>query len=194
VEDDYDGEFRLDGAPLAALRSGAGAGAEHVFYVGTFSKCMLPSLRLGFIMAPRWAVSALVTAKNCQDWHCPVPLQAAVAAFVGEGHLARHVRRMRQVYRERRTALVTALRAHTGGRMQPIESGYGMHLAAWLPGGVDAAALERELDGVGVRLHALDRYGTGPAARPGVVLGYGVAEPGELARAMTLLGDALRRH
>ncbi|HEY2404208.1 MAG TPA: PLP-dependent aminotransferase family protein, partial [Steroidobacteraceae bacterium] len=90
VEDDYDGEFRFEGSPLPALR--AHEASDVVFYVGTFSKCMLPSLRLGFIIAPDWARPALVAAKNCLDWHCSMPIQLGVAAFIAEGHLAHHVR------------------------------------------------------------------------------------------------------
>ena len=90
VEDDYDGEFRHDGTALQALRSTDAA--DVVFYVGTFSKCMLPALRLGFLVAPDWALGALVLAKNCLDWHCSTPTQLAVAGFIADGHLARHIR------------------------------------------------------------------------------------------------------
>jgi GntR family transcriptional regulator/MocR family aminotransferase len=86
VEDDYDGEFRFDGAPLEALRSSDSS--DVVCYVGTFSKCMLSSLRLGFIVAPDWAIPALVAAKNSADWHCSTPVQLAVSNFIAEGHLA----------------------------------------------------------------------------------------------------------
>src|SRR5271156_664091 len=89
VEDDYDGEFRYEGSFVEALRTSASA--DVVFYVGTFSKCMLPSLRLGFIAAPRWAMRTLIAVKNCLDWHCSTPIQSSVAGFIAEGHLARHV-------------------------------------------------------------------------------------------------------
>jgi GntR family transcriptional regulator / MocR family aminotransferase len=107
VEDDYDGEFRFEGSPLMALR--AHQASDVVFYVGTFSKCMLPSLRLGFMIAPDWARPALVAAKNCLDWHCSMPIQLGVAAFIAEGHLARHVRKMRRVYQQRRQLLLQIL-------------------------------------------------------------------------------------
>ena len=93
IEDDYDGEFRYEGSPLAALRTAEAA--DVVFYVGTFSKCMLSALRLGFIVAPGWAIKTLTAAKNCLDWHCATPVQSAVAGFIAEGHLTRHVRKMR---------------------------------------------------------------------------------------------------
>jgi GntR family transcriptional regulator / MocR family aminotransferase len=98
IEDDYDGEFRYEGSPLEALRTGDAE--DVVCYVGTFSKCMLPSLRLGFIVAPGWALRSLISAKNCMDWHCPMPMQMGVARFIAEGHLERHVRRLRRIYGE----------------------------------------------------------------------------------------------
>src|SRR6185437_5755169 len=128
VEDDYDGEFRYDGAALEALRGNDAA--EVVFYVGTFSKCMLPALRLGFVVAPGWALRTLIAAKNCVDWHCSTPLQMGVAAFIAGGHLARHVRRMRHIYKQRRHLLLTALTADLGRWLEPIPSFYGMHIAA----------------------------------------------------------------
>ena len=85
VEDDYDGEFRYEGSPLEALRTSDAA--DVVFYVGTFSKCMLSALRLGFIIAPAWAMPTLVAAKNCLDWHCSTPVQMGVAGFIAEATL-----------------------------------------------------------------------------------------------------------
>jgi GntR family transcriptional regulator/MocR family aminotransferase len=91
-------------ATLTALR--AHEASDVVFYVGTFSKCMLPALRMGFIVAPEWAMQTLVAAKNCLDWHCSTPVQVGVAGFIAGGHLSRHVRRMREIYRQRRQLLL----------------------------------------------------------------------------------------
>jgi GntR family transcriptional regulator/MocR family aminotransferase len=189
VEDDYDGEFRFDGAPLSALRTNDAA--DHVFYVGTFSKCMLPSLRLGFVIAPAWAMPALVTAKNCQDWHCPTFLQLGVGAFVAEGHLTRHVRRMRQIYRQRRKVVLDALRQRFAGRLTAIPSTYGMHVTALLGPGADAARLAAGMVHAGFRLHTLDRYYLAAPRQPGIVLGYGVAHEDELLAALRQLAALL---
>ena len=122
IEDDYDGEFRYEDNPLAALRTPEAA--DVVFYVGTFSKCMLPALRLGFVVAPEWAMPTLVAAKNCLDWHCPVPMQMGVAAFIAEGHLAQHVRKMR-----RSTATAAPAGGYAAGKLRRvvalIPQGYG---------------------------------------------------------------------
>ena len=128
VEDDDDGEFRFAGSPPTASR--AHKVSDVVFYVGTFSKCMLPSLRLGFIIAPDWARRALVAAKNCLDWHCSIPVQLGVAAFIAEGHLARHVRKMRRVYQQRRQLLMQILNQDFSRWLQQIPSHYGMHISA----------------------------------------------------------------
>ncbi|MGZ5198603.1 MAG: MocR-like pyridoxine biosynthesis transcription factor PdxR [Telluria sp.] len=189
VEDDYDGEFRFDGAPLSALRTNEAA--DHVFYVGTFSKCMLPALRLGFLIAPAWAMPALVTAKNCLDWHCPSFLQMGVGAFVADGHLTRHVRKMRQIYRQRRKVVLDALRQDFAGRLAPIPSAYGMHVTALLAPGQDAAGVAAGMRDAGFRMHTLDRYYVGAGRRPGLVFGYGIADQAQLESALRLLSRLL---
>jgi GntR family transcriptional regulator/MocR family aminotransferase len=189
VEDDYDGEFRFDGAPLSALRTHEAA--DHVFYVGTFSKSMLPALRLGFVIAPAWAMPSLVTAKNCLDWHCPSFLQMGVGAFVADGHLTRHVRKMRQLYRQRRKVVLDALRQKFTGKLNVIPSAYGMHITALLPDGYDAGGLAAGMLGAGFRMHTLDRYYMAKAGRPGLVFGYGIANQGELEEALDFLATLL---
>src|SRR5262249_49635926 len=120
VEDDYDGEFRFAGRPLDALQT-LDRG-EAVFYVGTFSKSLFPALRVGFVVTPPWARPALVRAKRLTDWHGPVLAQDTLAPFIAEGHLARHVRKMRRIYGERRAVLLSALARHCAGRVMPIPS------------------------------------------------------------------------
>jgi GntR family transcriptional regulator/MocR family aminotransferase len=189
VEDDYDGEFRYEGSPLEALK--AADAADAVFYVGTFSKCMLPSLRLGFIVAPDWATRTLIAAKNAMDWHCSTPLQVTVAAFIADGHLARHVRGMRDLYGARRQLLRDALDGPLTNWLEPVPSFYGMHLTAIARPGVDVeAAATRALD-AGVKIHTLDRYHLGTPARAGLVFGYGAADPPQLALGVETLCKAL---
>ena len=188
VEDDYDGEFRYDGAPLEALRTHSSA--DQVFYVGTFSKCMLPSLRLGFIVAPRWAMPALTAAKNAVDWHCPTPMQLAVAAFVREGHLARHVRRMRQTYGKRREFMLELLAGDLRGRFVAIESCYGMHVTA-LAERDDCETVSKALQGRGFEVHSLGRYHLGQPVRSGLIFGLGVADKAQLQELAPVLRDRL---
>ncbi|HTD59018.1 MAG TPA: PLP-dependent aminotransferase family protein [Gemmatimonadaceae bacterium] len=190
VEDDYDGEFRFGERPLQSLR--ASDAADVVFYVGTFSKCMLPSLRLGFVVVPDWARRTLVAAKNCLDWHCSTPLQTGVSAFIREGHLSRHIRRMRQTYSRRRQLLFALLRRDFSDLLEPIPSLYGMHVAAWARDGVDLDAAVQALAGRSVKIHTLERYHLTPSPRPGLVFGYGVVDLPEIERGLAALRKVLR--
>jgi len=189
VEDDYDGEFRLAGSPLPALRTLAAVDA--VCYVGTFSKCMLPSLRLGFVVPPSWMRDALVAAKNCADWHCPTALQAGVASFIRGGHLARHVRRMREVYARRKQRLVDRLQSNFAGRVAAVPSNYGMHVCAAVPDDWDVEKLCAQMSGAGVALHGLHRYYAGAASLAGLVFGLGVADEDAIDRGVRLLRRAV---
>jgi GntR family transcriptional regulator/MocR family aminotransferase len=189
IEDDYDGEYRFDGSPIEALKA-ADNGAV-VFYVGTFSKCMLSSLRLGFIVAPDWAMRALVAAKNAQDWHCSTQLQVTVAAFIADGHLARHVRNMRSVYGRRRDLLRRELNGPLAKWLEPIPSVYGMHTTAIARSGVDVESAAAQLLRDGIRIHTLKRYELGEPARTGLVFGYGAAAPAQLALGIRKLCQAL---
>jgi GntR family transcriptional regulator/MocR family aminotransferase len=190
IEDDYDGEFRYEGSPLEALR--AADAADVVFYVGTFSKCMLSALRLGFVIAPDWAMRTLIAAKNCMDWHCSTPVQNGVAAFIAEGHLAQHVRKMRDIYKQRRELLLNFLQKELGEWLDPIPSLYGMHVAAAARAPLDFDAVAEHLLRHHVKIHSFSRYYLGPAAREGLIFGYGAVDLPEMTRGLSRLRDALR--
>jgi GntR family transcriptional regulator/MocR family aminotransferase len=168
VEDDYDSEFRFGGTPSEPLGSLDVSG--RVLYVGSFSKVMLPTLRLGFVVVPPSLRPAFRVAKYLTDWHTGLPQQAALAAFLEEGLLAAHIRRMRRVYRARHARITTALARDFTGLLTPVPSAAGLHLSVTLPDGTDDRGLARRAasDGVGVlSLSAFGRSG------PGLVLGYG---------------------
>jgi len=191
IEDDYDGEFRYGASPLEALRGAASA--EHVFYVGSFSKSMLPALRLGFVVAPGWAMPALVTAKNANDWHCASPMQMAVGEFLCGGHLARHIRRVRRTYLARREHLVGLIARRLGDAVTIVPSSYGLHLAMIARDAIDCERVGAALAARGVMLHALQRYYLGPADRSGFVVGFAAVELGALDIAVALLGEEISR-
>ena len=179
VEDDYDGEFRFAGRPLDALQT-LDRG-EAVFYVGTFSKSLFPALRLGFVIAPPWARGALVAAKQLSDWHAPVVSQDVLAAFIGEGHLARHVRRMRKVYSERREILQSALRAHCGRHLRVVGIGAGLHLATYLAHRLSAAALIHRAREAGIAIGTIQRFAAADRKSDGLVFGYGAIASRDIA-------------
>jgi GntR family transcriptional regulator/MocR family aminotransferase len=190
IEDDYDGEFRYEGSPLPALRTAQAA--DVVFYVGTFSKCMLSALRLGFIVAPGWAMRTLTAAKNCLDWHCPTPIQSAVAGFIAEGHLTRHVRKMRDIYKQRRQLLLQSVKDKLSPWLNPIPSFYGMHIAALAHPGADLEAVAHALLQQQVKIHTLSRYFLGPQTQVGLVFGYGTVDLSEIRRGVSVLRKALQ--
>lgn len=158
IEDDYDGEFRYVGRPLASLQgldADRSASADRpaangrVLYVGTFSKTLCPALRLGYLIVPPPLVDAFAGAKSASVGHTASVEQAVLADFIDDGHYARHVRRMRLVYAERQAALVAAAAVHLSEWVDLRPSPAGMHLVGWLRG--DAArrgTSDRELSDV----------------------------------------------
>ena len=191
IEDDYDGEFRYEGSPLEALR--AADAADIVFYVGTFSKCMLSSIRLGFVVAPDWAIRTLITAKNALDWHCATPVQTAVAAFIAEGHLSHHVRKMRELYQRRRQLLLEVIERDLGEWLEPIPSFYGMHVAALARGALILDGTVEELLQHNVKIHSLRRYYLGTPVSEGLVIGYGAVDLRQMEQGLEALRKALQR-
>lgn len=188
IEDDYDGEFRFGGRPLDALQTLDRA--DSVFFVGTFSKSLFPALRLGFVVAPAWARRALVAARQLSGWHSTLPAQDTLAAFIQEGHLARHIRKMRKVYGQRREALLEALTRHCAERLEPIASQAGLHLAAWLAPGIRLDGLLRRARELGIGVEGLDRFATGPI-RPGLSFGYGMIEAAKIEEGVRGLAKAM---
>jgi len=125
IEDDYDSEYRYSGSPLPALQ---GLAEEvPVIYCGTFSKVMFPGLRIGYVIVPDSLVAAFTRAKRLADNYTPLLQQLALREFIAEGHLERHIRRMRRLYGNRREALLTALRKHFGDGAIVEGDDAGMH-------------------------------------------------------------------
>jgi GntR family transcriptional regulator/MocR family aminotransferase len=141
LEDDYDSEYRYSGPPLPAMHSLAGGG--RVIYVGTFSNVMFPGLRIGYVVVPADLVEPFTRAKWLAGFTTPLE-QAALADFMGEGHLDRHVRRMRVLYRQRRDVLLDALRRQFGSDATIRGDAAGIHMTvAFRPGSGIARRAER---------------------------------------------------
>ena len=128
VEDDYSSEYRYSGPPLPSMQGLAGD--VPVIYIGTFSKVMFPGLRIGYMIAPPGLVKTITRVKWLQDRNTPVLEQKALYDFMHEGHLERHIRRMRRLYGGRREALVAALVRHFGDGVRILGDDAGMHLMA----------------------------------------------------------------
>lgn len=189
VEDDYDAEYRYDGAPIASLQSLA---PEHVAYIGTCSKILAPGLRLGWLIVPDRLAGEQATAHAVTDAQPSVITQASYANLLERGDVDRHLRRTRRVYRARRAALMQALAAELPElRVQGASS--GLHVMAWLPptaeeATVSARARERGLLVVG--LH--DECAVFAPSAAGLVLGYGSIAESAIPAAIRELAACVR--
>lgn len=189
IEDDYDGEFRFGGRPLDALQTLDRDG--RVFYVGTFSKSLFPSLRLGFVVVPAWAREALVAAKLGADTHTDPVSQAVLAAFIRDGHLARYVRRMRGIYEARRDALLQGLHDDLAPWLAPIASEAGLHLAARLRDPGQIAGVMAKVREFAPGAQSSNDYAMNLLPQPAVAFGYGVMDADAIPQALQRLGRAL---
>ena len=192
VEDDYDSEYRFSGRPLEALQGLDRAG--RVLYIGTFSKVLFPSLRLGYVVAPPALLTGLVAAHRLIAVHLPLLEQLALADFLAEGYFARHVRRMRQRYQERRDALVDALRRELGDKLNVIVPEAGMHLVVLLPSGMSAQAVAQRAAASGLHILPISHFSLRSLSRDGLVLGFASASPQELRAGIQTLALALQAH
>lgn len=189
LEGDYDSEYRYESLPVAALQ-GLDRDAR-VIYIGTFSKVLFPALHLGYLALPAGVVARFAAVRETSD-NFPANLyQAVLADFIAEGHFARHLRKMRQLYRERRDALVEAIAAELGGELRVRGGQAGMHLPATLRPGVDDRRLAAEAARRGLWIMPLSSCYLGAAAEPGLVLGYGGTGAGELREGVRRLREVL---
>ena len=190
VEDDYDSEFRWSDQPVEPLQSLDRDG--RVVYVGTFSKSLLPALRIGFVVPPRSLQDALRDAKRVTTWEGDLTTQGALAEFLAEGHHAAHVRRAAKVYRERRRALLEGL-ARLDDLLEVVPSVAGLHVSGRFrdPATDDLAAVAR-VAARGVRVEALSAYHREQPVRPGLALGFAGVEADAVPDALTRLEAAVR--
>jgi len=189
LEDDYDSEFRYVGRPLAALQ-GLDT-ANRVIYLGTFSKVLFPALRLGYLVVPPDLVGAFIAAHLFTDMHCPVLEQSVLAAFINEGHFARHIRRMRLLYSERQAALVNLVEQELAGLLDIQPAAAGMHLIGWLPWGWDDRQVARAAASASVDVSPLSLYSLEAGERPGILLGYTAVDAQEMRAGIHRLASAL---
>jgi len=184
LEDDYDGEYRYEERPLQALQGMDVSG--RVIYLGTFGKILFPSLRLGYAVLPPGLVPAFVASRAADDGAPPLLEQLVLADFLRGEHFARHLRRMRLVYRERRNALLDALAACCATRLTPGPAGAGIHLAAALDRGSDRAIAKRAAEH-GLTAFALSEFALEPGGPGGLVLGFAGWSPARIRNAVDLL-------
>jgi GntR family transcriptional regulator/MocR family aminotransferase len=178
LEDDYDSEFRYAESPNPSLQGADTDG--RVIYVGTLSKVMFPALRLGFLVIPEDLVAIFATVRNANDTFASMLYQLVLTDFIREGHFARHIRKMRSLYAQRRQALVTAIVAMLPGALQVVGDQAGMQLLALLPQGADDVRIANEAARRGIAVKALSQCCIKPAKRTGLILGFGNISPREI--------------
>lgn len=180
IEDNYDAEYRYDRAPLTSLHA---LDPQRVIAAGSASKCLSPALRLGWLAVPSSIADSLAEAKAMMDLGAPTLPQATLARFISGGHLDRHIRRTRSVYRQRRDALIDAL----GGRFDIAGIAAGLHVLIRLDPDLvtdqDEQTIAAAARAAGLEAQPLSLYRHRPGP-PGLVLGYGTRTPDHLRRAV----------
>jgi len=182
IEDDYDSEYRFESMPISSLQ-GLDRNAR-VIYIGTFSKVLFPSLRLGYIVIPQDLVDHFVAVRSAMDIFPPYLYQEVITDFMREGHFARHIRRMRLLYGERRTALVNNLREHFGSTLELHGAQAGMHLAVTLPQGLSDHEIATRAASKGLWLFPLSPSYLGESPRQGFILGFSNIAAQEMSSAV----------
>lgn len=187
IEDDYDSEFRFGGRPLEPLQTIDSAG--RVVYVGTFSKTLLPTLRLAFMVVPPSLREAAHKAKFVTDWHTATIAQSALAQFIDEGAFARHIRRVSRIYSERHAMLTAEIKRNFGDHLDLVPSSTGLHITACARGAsaddIDAIVSRAFELGVAIDTMSPCRVDRKPPA--GFVLGYGAIETARIAEGLRRL-------
>jgi GntR family transcriptional regulator / MocR family aminotransferase len=185
IEDDYDSEYRFESMPISSLQ-GLDRNAR-VIYIGTFSKVLFPSLRLGYLVIPPDLMDHFVAVRIAMDIFPPYLHQEVITDFMREGHFARHIRRMRLLYSERRTALVENIRDQFGSRLEVHGSQAGMHLTVTLPKGLSDWEIAVRAARKGLWLWPLSPSYLNSVPRQGFILGFGNTPAEEMANSVALL-------
>ena len=189
VEDDYDGEFRYDGHPLESLQGLDRQG--RVIYVGTFSRTVFPSLRIGYLIVPKNLVSSFSAAKWLSDRHTATLEQQALAEFISSGIYERHLRRQRRRNAARRRVLLESIAKYLGAAVAVTGAGAGAHVVLWLTRGVREETVITQAAERSVGIYGVSRYFLRASARNGVLLGYSRMREAEIREGIRRLGEIL---
>jgi GntR family transcriptional regulator/MocR family aminotransferase len=189
VEDDYDSEYRYESMPIASLQ-GLDRHAR-VIYIGTFSKVLFSSLRLGYMVVPPDLVDRFSSVRLSMDLGPPDMYQAVLTDFISEGHFARHIRRMRLLYAERRSALVASLHKELGPRFEVLGGQAGMHFAVTLPPGFHDQEITVKAARQNLCVWPLSPAYLGNKPRQGLLLGFGNTAVEDIPANVRKLRDVL---
>ena len=192
-EDDYDSEYRYSGRPVPALQGLDRSGV--VIFAGSFSAVLFPALRLGYLVVPQEMVEVFAAAESVSTHHPPLLEQAVLCDFIAEGHFARHIRRMRELYAERLSVLLECARQKLADTLEISKVEAGLQTIGWLRPGFSADQVSQLAAARNVEVVPVNRYAFGRSRREGVVLGFAAVDPGELRRGVDALAQILKaRH
>lgn len=189
IEDDYNSEFRYSGRPLASLQGLDKTG--RVIYIGTFSKTIFPSLRIGCAVVPPELVDVFTSARALNDVHSSLIEQAILAEFIAEGHFARHVRRMRSLYEKRQKFLVSECEKELSGLLEVRKADAGMHLVGWLTEGASDRIIAEKAAEKGLIIAPISSYSTKQIPRGGFILGYTAFDEAQIKNGVIKLKSCL---
>ena len=189
VEDDYDSEFRYDGAPVRSLFE---LDSTRVIYVGTFSKVMFPSLRLGYLVLPAELVGQFLEWKRLGDHHSNSIYQLALARFIESGELEKHILRMKKVYAKRRRMLLELLQQLFPGQVSCYGDAAGLHVVAAFRGVIFTPDLIRQIWAEGVYIVPVGKHALCSDHKNQIILGYAQLEREEMERGLMKLQDCLK--
>jgi GntR family transcriptional regulator/MocR family aminotransferase len=190
IEDDYDSEFRFEGRPISSLQGMDQNG--RVLYLGTFSKVMYPGIRLGYLVVPPNLVESFKSGLYELQRPGQVVIQAALADFIEEGHFASHIRRLRQIYGERRRLLQAALApiAAVGARLSTVDS--GLHLVVEFDSICDDVRVAELASAQGLRVYPLSHYCMGESTEKGLIIGYAYSATEHITEYGSKLAELLK--
>jgi len=191
LEDDYNSEFRFDGPPLSCLQGLDHAG--RVIYAGTMSKILYPSLRLGFVVAPSQLVDTLVKVRAVMDQHSPAIDQATLARFITEGFFLSHVKRMRELYAQRRVFFIKQFQKWLGDYFDLEVTPAGLHFIAWLRRREDLPLFMRAREQTGVWPRPLSFFCIKAQLDPAFVFGFAAWSQGQIEQGLAKLASAVKQ-
>ncbi len=192
IEDDYDSELRYNGQPFPSLQ---GMAPNQVIYLGTFSKVLFPSLRLGYAVLPKELVAPFCGLRVLIDRHPPAADQHVLAAFIQEGYLERHIRRTRHVYAEVRQYIIGLIEKHIPQELAWLQPGdQGMHMVLWLAHHINDIDVASSAVDAGIAVKAISPTFSKEQQRPGLIVGLGDFEPEQMQQAIKKLSKIIQQH
>jgi GntR family transcriptional regulator / MocR family aminotransferase len=191
IEDDYDSEYRFEGRPVPALQS-LDRGSS-VILIGSFTKLLFPSLRLGYVVLPPSLVDFFLAFRYRTDLRSITLDQAVLCDFIEGGHLGRHLRRMRDLYASRLAALIDQGREHLKGLLEISSVQAGLYTAGFLKNGMSSRQAERVATAHGVDVIALDRFTLRCPDPKGLLLGFAAFDEATIRNGLIQLAAALSR-